>query len=149
MTDQTMTDQTMTPSVGSYSNLAQCFPQVLKWCAIEIACYFAANGAMRLCGFKGGLRLQRLAGYLGLYPIFVLMVYYAHVGAWDVYPLGSSGRATFSSPNGELFNHLYLSSNIVAALGQAQTERGALLWQLMAHHALSLVCFGAGFYFDR
>jgi len=44
---------------------------------------------------------------------------------------------------------VYIASNLVQALGQLQTESGALVWQLMAHHLLSIACFAGGFYFDR
>jgi len=136
-------------SGGSYENLKNCFEPTLKWAVVEVVCYLVTNGIMRLMGFKEGLRLQRLAGYCGLYPIFALMVYYAHLGVMDTFRLGPEARAFENSDNGETFMYLYLSSNIVAAAGQIQTEKGALLWQLMGHHALSLICFGAGFWFDR
>mmetsp|Transcript_39967 Transcript_39967/g.73782 ORF Transcript_39967/g.73782 Transcript_39967/m.73782 type:complete len:205 (+) Transcript_39967:434-1048(+) len=41
------------------------------------------------------------------------------------------------------------AANIVQAIGQAQTEKSPLLYQLMAHHVLSVACYTSGFYFNR
>ena len=49
----------------------------------------------------------------------------------------------------DLFANFYIAVNIVQALGQIQTEKPPLLYQLMAHHVLSIFCYAGGFYFDR
>jgi len=110
-----------------------------------------ASGAMAL--FAGmaplsNIRHKRLAGYVGIYPFYVLQVYYAHEGAWEILD-GALDKTIDSSPGCDTFAHLYIASNLVAAIGQIQTEQGVLLGQLMCHHVLSVVSVGAAFYFDR
>jgi hypothetical protein len=114
-----------------------------------IASYIVATGLCKFGFGLTGLKLQRLAGFVGMWPFFVCMVYYAHVGTYDIFFNGAEARTYDSSAASERFAFIYISSNIVAAMGQLQTESHPLLTQLMAHHVLSLFCFGAGFYFDR
>jgi hypothetical protein len=136
-------------SPGSLELLSNCYVPSAKWGAAMIGSYLLTNGIMRLLGWKESIQLQRLAGYVGMYPFYVLMCVYAHLGAHELYYAGANARTFESTPNSETFAYIYISSNIVAALGQVQTESGMFLVQLMAHHVLSLVCFGAGYYFDR
>jgi len=111
--------------------------------------FFAAKALLRFgVGLPPGIKLERLAGFVGLYPFFMLMVYYSHTGSWAHFAAGAS-RSTESNADSDTFICLYLAGNIMQAIGQSQTESGVLLWQLMAHHALSIFCFGLGFYFDR
>ena len=130
--------------------LSQLYEPAAKWAVVMVLSYLATNGVMRLCGWKEGLRLQRLAGYVGMYPFFVAMVVFAHIGTYEIFMEGTAHARAYSNTfSSEQFAYIYISSNIVAALGQLQTESGMFLVQLMSHHVLSLACFSAGFYFDR
>lgn len=99
-----------------------------------------------------GLKLQKLAGQLSMYPAFVGLIWYSHATLidyryWqlDNYQL----RQDTSTVECDLFANLYIACNIVQAIGQMQTERPPLLHQLMGHHVLSILCYTSGFYFDR
>lgn len=134
---------------GSYDNLSACFWPVAFWSALMVPTFFAAKALLRFgVGLAPGIKLERLAGFVGLYPFFIIMVYYSHAGSWAHFASGAP-RSTHSNADCDTFVCLYIASNIIAAIGQVQTESGVLLWQLMAHHALSIFCFGTGYYFDR
>mmetsp|Transcript_18964 Transcript_18964/g.48515 ORF Transcript_18964/g.48515 Transcript_18964/m.48515 type:complete len:263 (-) Transcript_18964:280-1068(-) len=135
---------------GSYALLSRCFYPVARW-SLEMVCSnLFVSGGMALAGMAplSNLRHKRLAGYVGIYPYYVLQVYYAHVGTLEIFN-GGLDRMHDSSPGCDVFSHLYIASNLVAALGQLQTEQGVLLGQLMCHHVLSIAAVGAAFYFDR
>jgi len=135
--------------VGSFDNLAPAYWPVAWWCALMVPAYLVATAVLRFgVGLPPGLKLERLAGYVGMYPFFVAMVYYSHAGCWTHWSAGLD-RVNESDANCNTFVCLYIASNIIAAIGQARTESGTLLWQLMAHHALSIFCFGTSYYFDR
>ena len=58
------------------------------------------------------------------------MVYYSHVATWDDHGSATT-RARHTSSATDTFMAVYIASNLVAAIGQLQTESGLLLWQLM------------------
>ncbi|GMI36804.1 hypothetical protein TrCOL_g6993 [Triparma columacea] len=137
------------PLSPSYSSLSTCFIPCAYWIGAMMASFALTTGILHLTTSLKGIPLQRIAGYISQYPFFIAMVYYAHAGTLDLLYEGAKERAFQSSKSGDTFCYIYIASNIVAALGQIQTESGALLIQLMIHHALSITCFSLGFAFDR
>lgn len=99
-----------------------------------------------------GLKLEKLAGQLSMYPPFLFLIWYSHATLLDhrFWKLDNYGlRQESSASECDLFANLYIACNIVQAIGQIKTERPPLLYQLMAHHALSIWCCASAFYFDR
>ena len=137
------------PISPSYYSLSTCFIPCAYWGAAMMMSFAVTSGILHLTTSLRGIPLQRIAGYVSQYPFFMIMVYYAHAGTMDMIHEGAKERALMSSASIDTFCCLYIASNIVAALGQIQTESGALLIQLMIHHALSITCFSLGFAFDR
>ena len=136
--------------VGSYELLSRCFHPVGMWSGVMIAANLLVSAAMACAGMApiSNIRHKRLAGYIGIYPFYILQVYYAHLGTIEI--IGDGLDKNLASSTGcDVFSYLYIASNLVAAIGQIQTERGELLVQLMIHHVISIVAMSAGFYFDR
>eukprot|EP00520_Triparma_pacifica_P004612 CAMPEP_0118655348 /NCGR_PEP_ID=MMETSP0785-20121206/12876_1 /TAXON_ID=91992 /ORGANISM="Bolidomonas pacifica, Strain CCMP 1866" /LENGTH=270 /DNA_ID=CAMNT_0006548071 /DNA_START=106 /DNA_END=915 /DNA_ORIENTATION=- len=129
--------------------IEQLYHPCLQWGAYMVGSYLLTTIILYFTTSLRGLSLQRIAGYASQYPFFVLMVYYAHVGTSDLIDTTPENRTFSSNESGDTFATIYIASNIVAAMGQLQTEKGALLVQLMIHHVLSILCFGAGFAFER
>lgn len=121
---------------------------VAVWSFVMLLSYAVATALLKRSTGLRDKKLQRIAGFVGMYPFFVAMVFFAHRGVMEIF-LAHASRTNDSSPSTDTFIHIYIASNIIAALGQLQTEEGALLAQLMAHHVLSIACFAGGFYFDR
>jgi len=87
---------------------------------------------------------------LSMYPAFFALIWSSHATLMEsIFWQGPEQRMTSSSAGCDFFASLYIATNLVQAIGQLQTESGPLLWQLMAHHVMSIFCYGCGFYFDR
>ena len=154
--------KTTTTAGGPWDNVwHQSLQPVLLWyIPALLACYAACVVVLQHTTDWKGLKLQKLAGQLSMYPAFLVLIYTSHVTVLD--PLFWSTttttdddaehhhrRMTHSSWHCDVFANLYIATNIVQAVGQLQTEKPPLLYQLMAHHILSVACYTAGFYFDR
>jgi len=138
-------------TVGSWERvLAQCVKPVLMYIPMLMACYGISILILKRYTDWSGIKLQKLAGSLSMYPPFLVMIFTSHATILDPTFWSSTGaRFEHSSYYCDVFANFYIATNIVQAIGQIQTEKPPLLYQLMAHHVLSVACYAAGFYFDR
>lgn len=136
---------------GSWANVWEqsCLP-VLRYIPMITACYGVSFFLLQKYTGWSGLKLQKLAGSLSMYPPILVLVYTSHLATFDS-KFWTSGAIRFQDSDEwtDLFANFYIATNIVQAIGQVQTEKPPLLYQLMAHHVLSVACYTAGFYFDR
>lgn len=139
---------------GSWDNVREkSLNQVLVYIALLIACYVLTELILKQITDWKDLKLKKLAGSLSMYPAFFVMVYTSHIGSFTdarfTATLNYHDRYHSSSDTIDMFANFYIAANIVQAIGQVQTEKPPLLYQLMAHHVLSIACYTSGFYFDR
>lgn len=139
---------------GSWDNIKdKCMPQVLSYIPYLLACYFITFFTLQQLTDWKDLKLQRIAGQVSMYPAFFVLVATSHIATLDTnfWGLTDGGNARFQSSDYwcDVFANFYIAVNLVQAMGQIQTEKPPLLYQLMAHHVLSIFCYGGGFYFDR
>ena len=133
--------------------LHQCVYPTLTYIPPLLALYAVSVWLLQRYTDWKGLKLQKLAGQLSMYPAFFVLIWYSHATLlhdgyfWhlDQYRL----RQETSTTECDIFANLYIACNIVQALGQIQTERAPLVYQLLGHHVLSILCYASGFYFDR
>lgn len=140
-------------ATGSWENVFQesVKPVVFYYIPMLIACYGVTITLLGKYTGWTGLKLQRLAGQFSMYPAFFVLIYTSHATMLDRRFWTADGSIRFlqSTESCDLFANFYIATNIVQALGQVQTEKAPLLYQLMAHHVLSIACYTGGFYFDR
>ena len=124
---------------------------VIYYIGILLVCYVITEFVMKWVTNWKGLKLKKLAGQISMYPAFLFLVYTSHVGTFADSTFWSSFEVRHSTSNQIIddFANFYIAANIVQAIGQVQTETSPLLYQLMAHHVLSISCYTSGFYFDR
>ncbi|CAB9519900.1 expressed unknown protein [Seminavis robusta] len=137
---------------GSWEKVVEnCVKPVLCYIPLLLACYFMTLFALQQVTDWKGLKLQRIAGQLSMYPSFLVLIFTSHVATLDSDFWGWDGNARFQSSSYwcDLFANMYIAVNLVQAMGQIQTEKPPLLYQLMAHHVFSVFCYSSGFYFDR
>ena len=136
---------------GSWDNVwEKSAKSVLFYIPVILACYFVTLFVLQRMTDWKGLMLQRLAGQLAMYPSFFLLIISSHGGSSDAkFWNGYEGRFFESDLWVDVFANFYIAVNIAQAIGQVQTEKPPLLYQLMVHHALSITCYTSGFYFDR
>jgi len=125
-------------------------PVCLYYIPPLLACYFVTHILLSKTTDWKDLKLQRLAGQVSMYPAFFVLIITSHVATMDQqFWTGHEARFQASDWWCDTFANFYIAVNIVQALGQIQTEKPPLLYQLMAHHVLSIFCYSCGFYFDR
>jgi len=139
-------------------------PVVYYYIPFILSCYGLCTLLLKKLTNWQGLKLQKLAGSLSMYPAFFILIFYSHRAVvaddryWGISPVSSTDdhssspsyfRWHVSSSDCDLFANWYIAANIVQAMGQIQTERAPLVYQLMAHHALSIACYLSGYYFNR
>lgn len=130
----------------------QCIIPVLSYIPPLLASYGIAVFLLTKFTDWRGLKLQKLAGQLSMYPAFFVLVYTSHATMFDTRFWQLDGYATRveqADKACDVFANFYIAVNIVQAIGQLQTEKPPLLYQLMGHHVLSIACYGSGFYFDK
>ena len=139
--------------LGSWDNVIEksLKPVVYYHIPVLLACYYITFFSLGWYTGWTGLKLQKLAGQLSMYPAFFTLVYTSHRTIMDpsFWSLESDKRFNGTSEICDLFANFYIATNIVQAMGQIQTEKPPLLYQLMVHHVLSIACYWGGFYFDR
>lgn len=137
--------------VGSWANVWEaCVKPVSSYLALLFACYGASLFLLQRYTDWKGLKLLKLAGSLSMCPAFLVMIYTSHATMLDTSFWGDhEARFHSSSYYCDFFANFYIAANIVQLVGQIQTEKPPLLYQMMAHHVLSVACYTAGFYFDR
>ena len=127
------------------------YPVFRYYVPMLLACYgLTVFLAKQLTDWKG-LKLQKLAGSLSMYPAFFVLVATSHLTLMDsqFWTWDYNNRMRQTSVACDVFCNFYIAANIVQALGQIQTEKPPLLYQLMAHHVLSVAAYMSSFYFDR
>lgn len=137
---------------GSWDNVMdKSFYRVLcYYIPILIGCYGVTEFCLKQVKDWNGLKLKKLAGQLSMYPAFFYLVYTSHIGSFmDPTFWSSEARFHTSSQIIDDFANFYIACNIVQAIGQIQTEKPPLLYQLLVHHVISIACFTSSFYFDR
>lgn len=137
--------------VGSWEGVRNnCLPAVARYIPPLLLNYGLCKHALSKWTGWTGLKLQRLAGMISMYPAFFALIWSSHATLANAkFWRNPEARFLDSCWECDFFANFYIATNIVQALGQVQTESGALLGQLMGHHAMSIFCYGAGFYFDR
>lgn len=139
--------------VGSWERVLQeCVRPVLCYIPFLLASYAVTRLLLQRFTDWRGLKLQKLAGQLSMYPAFFVLIYTSHATMLDHrfwHRDSYHYRFRHSALECDVFANFYIATNIVQAIGQLQTEKPPLLYQLMAHHVLSVACYTAGFYFDR
>ena len=129
----------------------ECLIPVLTYIPFLLASYGASTLVLtKLAGWKG-LKLQKLAGSLSMYPASLVMIYYSHATVLDhnFWSADHHRRFLESAREVNVFANFYIATNIVQAISQLQTKKPPLLYQLMGHQVLSIFCHVAGFYFNR
>ena len=132
--------------------LEQCIYPTLAFIPPLLASYGVAVLILKTYTDWKGLKIQKLAGQLSMYPAFFGLIWYSHATLLDhrFWHLNNYRlRQETSASECDIFANLYIACNIVQAIGQIQTERAPLVYQLMGHHVLSILCYVSGFYFDR
>jgi len=130
----------------------KCVIPVLSFIPPLLASYGISVLLLTKCTDWRGLKLQKLAGQLSMYPAFFVLIFTSHAMMFDqrFWKLDNYAvRVEESDAFCDVFANFYIAVNIVQAIGQIQTEKPPLLYQLMAHHLLSIACYGSGFYFDK
>ena len=100
-----------------------------------------------------GLKLEKLAGQISMYPAFLVLIWQSHTTLvvyprfWDLDQYAWRQQGTVAEC--DFFATLYIACNFVQAVGQIKTEKSPLREQLMIHHALSIACYASSFYFDQ
>jgi hypothetical protein len=140
--------------VGSWDRVVEnCVKPVVTYIPFLLACYGICLALIKKWYPKwDDLKHQKIAGSLSMYPAFFVLIYTSHATMVDTTFYGPEAHETrfhTSSYSVDLFSNFYIATNIVQAIGQLQTEKPPLLYQLMAHHVLSVACYASGFYFDR
>jgi hypothetical protein len=140
-------------SEGSWERVMQeCLrPVVVLYIPMILAWYGLTVLLLKRQTTWRGLKLQKLAGSLSMYPAFIVLIYTSHATMLDhrFWTVAYDQRLHKSAYECDVFANFYIATNVVQAIGQLQTEKPPLLYQLMAHHVLSVTCYAAGFYFDR
>jgi len=126
-------------------------PVVLYYMPLLLSSYGLSVLVLKRFTDWKGLKLQKLAGQLSMYPAFLVLICTSHgtILQSQFWTSGYEERKYGSSDLCDLFANFYIAANIVQAMGQIQTEKAPLLYQLMGHHILSVGCYVCGFYFNR
>ena len=137
----------------------ECVVPVMYYIPLLLLSYGVSLLTLKLTTSWDALKLQKLAGSLSMYPAFFSLIFYSHsifklgdeetAKFWSLDYEGYETRSYISTPTMDNFINLYIATNIVQAMGQIQTEKPPLLYQLMGHHILSVACYGGRWYFDR
>jgi hypothetical protein len=134
-----------------------CIVDVLKYIPLLLLCYGISLFYIKRKHPKwSSLQQEKVAGAISMYPALFLLIYTSHYTIFieenQFYGLSSdkiNARTYESSSTCDIFANLYIATNIVQAIGQIQTENPPLVYQLMVHHFISVVCYISSFYFDR
>jgi len=124
-------------------------PVILYYIPMLLSSYGLSVFVLTRCTDWSGLKLQRLAGQLSMYPAFLMLIYTSHGTMLDTAFWSNDNDRVGSSELCDIFANFYIATNIVQALGQLQTEKPPLIYQLMGHHILSVGCCVTAFYFNR
>lgn len=140
-------------AAGSWENVMEksAKPVCFVYIPALLLCYAVTFFSLRQLTTWRGLKLEKLAGQLSQYPAFFVLIVTSHLAAFDreFWTFDWSVRFHNSDHVADMFANFYIATNIVQGIGQIQTEKPPLLYQVMAHHVLSIACYGSGFYFDR